>query len=96
MRRYLVSGVPPRVLRATLSTVSSEPAYWLRQRNGAPGGQPLNATEAALIATRPGAVGDHLSPVGLTWTEADPAGPGGFSYYTITPIWTASEHAEET
>ncbi|WP_194893893.1 hypothetical protein [Catenulispora pinisilvae] len=63
------------------------PAYRLRQRNGHPGGQQVNADEAAMIAQRAGGVGDHRSPQGLVWSEPDPGGPGGFSYYTLTPVY---------
>ncbi|MBS2535369.1 hypothetical protein KGQ20_21625 [Catenulispora sp. NF23] len=63
------------------------PAYWLRQRNGQPGGQQVNAYEAAMIAQRVGGVGDHLSQQGLVWSDRDPGGPGGFSYYTLTPVY---------
>lgn len=63
------------------------PSYWLRQRNGHPGGHRLTADEAALVAQRSGAVGDHFSPRGLIWSEPDPHGPDGFSFYTITPVW---------
>lgn len=67
--------------------VTGEPSYWLRQRNGHPDGERVSAADAAMIAQRPGAEGDYLSPRGLVWTDVDPAGPGGFSYYTLTPIW---------
>lgn len=77
----------PKEFVLILGDLAKPPTYWLRQRNGAPGGQHLNADEAAMVAARSGAVGDYLSPVGLTWSEPDPAGPGGFSYYTLTPIW---------
>jgi len=64
------------------------PLYWLRQRNGAPGGQHLTADEAAMVAKRPGTVGDYRLPVGMTWAEPGPAGSGGFSYFTLTPIYS--------
>ena len=64
------------------------PLYWLRQRNGAPGGPHLTADEAAMVAKRPGAIGDYLSPDGMSWAEPDPAGSGGFSYFTLTPIYS--------
>lgn len=73
----------------------SAPAYWLRQRNGAPGGQRLNEVEADLVASRSGTVGDHRTPVGIVWAEPDPAGPGGFSYYTLTPVWVPDPAAAQ-
>ena len=71
-------------------TADRTPAYWLRQRNGAPGGQHLNADEAAMVAERANGTGDHLSPRGFVWSEPDPSGPGGFSYYTLTPVYRAA------
>lgn len=69
-----------------------EPLYWLRQRNGNTGTAQLTAAEAAQIAQRPGAVGNYLSTAGLTWRELDPDVPGGFAYFTLTPVYQEPRH----
>lgn len=71
-------------------TDKGTPAYWLRQRAGDTGTVRLSATEAAMIAKRPGAVGDHLSPAGLVWRERNPDAVGTgdiWVYFTVTPVW---------
>ena len=66
------------------------PAYWIRQRNGLAVGSRVSKddlADAVADARRCGAWGDHLATTGLVWIEPDPRGPGGFSYYTLTPVW---------
>lgn len=67
--------------------VYPEPTYWLRQRIGTPGTVRLSAAEVAMIAERPGTAGDHRAPSGLVWRERDPDALGGWTHYTITPVW---------
>lgn len=68
-------------------TADRTPTHWLRQRAGDPGVIELNATEAAMIAQRPDAVGNYLSEAGLVWRERDPNVRGGWAHYTITPVF---------
>jgi hypothetical protein len=68
-------------------TGEAAPTHWLRQRAGDPGTIKLSATEAAMIAQRPGAKGDYMSTAGLVWRERDPDARGGWAYYTITPVF---------
>lgn len=67
------------------------PAYWVRQRNGLSVGAHESAEQAektaAEVAEMPIWYGSHLAPTGLTWIELDRRGPGGFSYWTLTPVW---------
>ncbi|GAA2034528.1 hypothetical protein GCM10009839_38810 [Catenulispora yoronensis] len=63
------------------------PAYWVRQRAGDTDTVRLSAAEAAMVAQRPGAVGDYLSPAGLVWRERNADVRGGWDHFTITPVW---------
>lgn len=65
------------------------PLYWLRQRAGEISTVRLSAAEAAMVARRPGAVGDHMRPAGLVWRERDEDMHGGWAYFTITPIYSS-------
>ena len=69
------------------------PLYWLRQRNGDHGTVQLNAAEAAMIAQRPDAVGNYLSPAGVVWRERDPDERSGWAHFTITPVFEEPRNA---
>ncbi|WP_143765230.1 hypothetical protein [Catenulispora acidiphila] len=66
----------------------SAPDYWLRRRagDGEADAIRVNADEAAMIAQRPGAVGD-LSGRGLVWQEPDSSSYLGTTFVTLTPVW---------
>lgn len=69
------------------------PLYWLRQRNGSIETTQLNADEAKMIANRSGAQGNYLSKAGIVWRETDHSVPGGYAYFTLTPIYPKPHNA---